>query len=56
MGAGARCGKVKPFHSIKRDVYHVCSECTEGNNIEPENRRSGTGSKRKCKNCIELGG
>lgn len=43
--------KVTPFHSIKGTVHHDNSGCTEGNNIERENRRSGTGGKPKCKTC-----
>ncbi len=43
--------KVAPFHSIKQNVYHDDNTCTEGNNIEKENLRSGTDSKPKCKNC-----
>ena len=46
--------KVAPFHSIKQDVHHDNSSCTEGNNIEKENRREGTGGKPKCKNCQKL--
>ncbi len=38
--------EVPPFHSIKESVHHVCSTCTEGNNIESENKRRGTGGKR----------
>ncbi len=34
--------EVAPFHSSKYPgVYHVCSNCTEGNNIEPENKAPG---------------
>jgi hypothetical protein len=33
---------VAPFHSSQNPgVYHVCSNCTEGNNIERQNRRPG---------------
>jgi hypothetical protein len=46
--------KVAPFHSIKQDVHHDNSSCTEGNNIERENRRAGTGGKPKCKHCQKL--
>ena len=32
--------KVDPYYSIKKmDVYHDNGDCTEGNNIEPENKR-----------------
>lgn len=44
------------WHSINRDVYHTNAACTEGNNIEPQYRQSGTGNKRKCQRCKELDG
>ena len=47
--------KVAPFHSKKNPgVYHVCSNCTEGNNIERENRAPGKGGGSLCKRCEEL--
>ena len=46
--------KCSPFHSVKGTVYHDNTSCTEGNNIEPENRRSGTGGKPKCDHCKRL--
>ena len=46
--------KVSPWYSIKSYVHHVCTNCTEGNNIEPENRRSGTGEHPLCKTCSDL--
>lgn len=50
--------KVSPFHSVKettdRKVYHDNSSCTEGNNIEPENKRSGTDGRPKCSRCLSL--
>lgn len=46
--------KVSPFHAVLRSVHHDNSDCTEGNNIEPENRRSGTGGKPKCDHCKRL--
>jgi hypothetical protein len=49
--------QVNPSHSSKSPgVYHVCSRCTEGNNIEPKNKRSGTGGGRMCQRCKELKG
>lgn len=46
---------VSPFHSKKYPgVYHVCSNCTEGNNIEPENKTPGTGGGKLCDRCKEL--
>lgn len=52
-------GKVSPFHSVKetdRQVYHDDDQCTEGNNIEKENKRSGTDGRPKCERCKELSG
>jgi len=48
--------ETSPWHSVKEDVHHDNTDCTEGNNIEPENRREGTGGKRKCKRCKQLDG
>ena len=44
------------WHSELRDVYHNNDECTEGNNIERENRLPGTGGKRLCSHCALLNG
>ena len=46
--------KTAPWHAAGSDVYHDNTECTEGNNIERENRRPGTGGKRKCDHCKRL--
>jgi hypothetical protein len=47
--------RVAPFHSsLKKDVHHVCSNCTEGNNIESRYRQEGTGGLPLCKRCSEL--
>jgi len=48
--------KVSPFHSKKpgTTVYHDNSGCTEGNNIEKENKVSGTGGRTKCDHCKRL--
>ncbi|WP_214073902.1 hypothetical protein [Mucilaginibacter sp. dw_454] len=49
--------KVAPFHSVKLNapkVYHDNSSCTEGNNIETENKRSGTDGRPKCAHCTRL--
>ena len=39
-----------PWHSIKQFVHHN----NTGNNIEHENRRSGTGGKPLCSECARL--
>jgi hypothetical protein len=49
--------KVAPFHSIAPNdppVHHNNDKCTEGNNIEPRNRRAGTGGHRLCSHCARL--
>ena len=43
-----------PWHSIKSDVHHNNTECNTGNNIEHENLRQGTGSKKLCRECAGL--
>jgi hypothetical protein len=51
--------KVAAFHSkleTARKVYHDDNQCTEGNNIEARNRRSGTDGRPKCTRCKELSG
>lgn len=48
--------KVSPFHSAKPGtrVHHNDNRCTEGNNIESYNRRSGTGGHPLCDHCRRL--
>ena len=49
--------QTSPWHSVKvgeRPVYHDNTACTEGNNIEPQYRRSGTAGRRKCEHCERL--
>jgi hypothetical protein len=42
--------KVAPFHSSQNPgKYHVCSNCTEGNNIESKYREQGTGGGSLCR-------
>jgi hypothetical protein len=49
-----RTMKTSPWHSIKQPVHHDNTNCNEGNNIETENRRDGTGGKPLCKACADL--
>lgn len=48
--------QVTPFHSKRKDIkaYHNNSKCTEGNNIERENLKRGTGGRRLCERCKKL--
>lgn len=43
-----------PWHSVLRTVHHNNTNCNTGNNIERENRRSGTGGKPLCSECAGL--
>ena len=45
---------VAAFHSEKTAVHHDQSTCTEGNNIEAANKKSGTGGKPKCDHCKRI--
>ena len=54
--------KVPPYHTItperpygERDVYHDHNDCPTGRLIEPRNRRPGTASRPRCRDCIKLG-
>lgn len=45
----------KPFHSKKNPKkFHMCSKCTEGDNIEPENLAQGKGKGELCAHCEKL--
>lgn len=49
--------KVAPTYSVKPyapQVYHDNDKCTERNNIERENVRSGTGGRPLCQHCAAL--
>lgn len=47
---------VSPWYSVltSAHVHHNNTRCTTGNNIERENRRSGTGGKPLCSECRGL--
>lgn len=49
--------QVPAFHSVKENapnVYHDNSKCTEGNNIEKQHLRQGTGGRPRCQHCNQL--
>lgn len=46
--------KTSPWHAKDSHVHHNNTRCTEGNNIEPRNRMSGTGGKPLCNHCSRL--
>lgn len=47
-------GNVASTHAKNSSVYHNNRSCTERNNIEKKNLKSGTGGKRLCSRCKEL--
>jgi hypothetical protein len=46
--------QTSPWHSVKENRHHNNTSCTEGNNIEKENRRPGTDGKPLCEHCDRL--
>ena len=46
--------KTSPWHSRLSAVHHDNDSCNTGNNIESENRVSGTGGKPLCAECARL--
>ena len=55
-------GKVAKYHTDSpeyppehREVYHDHDDCKDGKRIKPEHRKSGDGSKPRCKECTRLG-
>lgn len=43
------------WHTRRRgQVYHMCTKCTLGNNIERSNRRVGRRDRRRCVQCGRL--
>ncbi|MBP9864211.1 hypothetical protein KBC54_02055 [Patescibacteria group bacterium] len=42
------------YHSIDSDVYHWFRDCSVGDNIERDKKRSGTGNLRKCDRCQRI--
>jgi hypothetical protein len=51
--------RVSPYHSINPtdpDVHHVFSDCPNGQQIPPQNRREGTNGWPLCGSCQNMGG
>ncbi len=49
--------QVAPFHTVKpnaNNVHHNNNKCEEGNNIEKQYWRSGTGGRPLCHRCAQL--
>jgi hypothetical protein len=52
--------KVAAYHTDSeeyshRDVYHDHNDCKDGKQILDKHRKSGTGYRPRCKECIKLG-
>jgi hypothetical protein len=51
--------KSDPYYSVDPTdprVHHVYTDCPNGQQIDPPNRRSGTGALPLCGSCERLGG
>ncbi|HTR39865.1 MAG TPA: hypothetical protein VMH80_28525 [Bryobacteraceae bacterium] len=49
------CQKSQPYYSVDRLDYHVCVNCTVGNNIEKDKLRVGNpGNRDLCKRCQQI--
>jgi hypothetical protein len=53
---------VAPYHTTSpeyppahREVYHDHDNCKTGKQIKPQHKVAGTGGKKRCKDCIDLG-
>jgi hypothetical protein len=53
-GAGNVAEAAAPFHAEGGKVHHIRTDCTTGNDVEPENRREGTGDLPLCPKCKRL--
>jgi len=49
----SNCKETTPYWSVDSNVYHVCANCSVGNNIERDKRRSGTSTTGRtlCERC-----
>lgn len=54
--------KVAAYHTTSpeyppkhREVYHDHDDCHDGRGIKPQHRERGTGSKKRCLVCTQLG-
>lgn len=50
------CKDVTPYWSEDSDVYHTCGNCSVGDNIQPDNRKSGSnhGNRTECDRCKKI--
>jgi hypothetical protein len=49
------CRRITAYYSVDSNVYHVCQNCTLGDNIEADKRESGKpGSRKMCQRCKDI--
>jgi hypothetical protein len=49
------CQTRAPYWSVDSTVYHICGNCTTGDNIQPDKRKSGNPGKRTlCDRCKKI--
>jgi len=49
------CTEVTPYYSKDSDVYHICKNCTLGDNIEPDKlKNSAPGRRHLCQRCKDI--
>lgn len=49
------CNEVRPYYSKDSDVYHICSNCTLGDNIERDKlERGAPGRRHLCQRCKDI--
>lgn len=49
------CRQATPYYSKDSDVYHKCSNCTLGDNIESDKLQRGNPGKRHlCQRCKDI--
>jgi hypothetical protein len=49
------CQQVSPYYSTTSATYHICKNCTLGDNIEADKLESGSPGKRHlCQRCKDI--
>jgi hypothetical protein len=49
------CQEVAPYYSKTSDVYHICKQCTLGDNIESDKLETGrVGRRHLCARCKQI--
>jgi hypothetical protein len=49
------CNQVTEYYSKDSDVYHICKNCSLGDNIEPDKLQKGApGRRHLCQRCKDI--